>query len=276
VRSRLSDPVAIVATLLALDALAVLVTYSRVPPEELYNVSRSGIGGGLSRLLVLLCFPDALIAIGALAAVWHLLPPRVGRLAWIAVILCAVVAVPGVVDQDDLDARVVNVLPAAGTTLGFVLALRFSRPVSLGWGYAVIAAVLAALSVPWIFADLGFHVGLGIFRAGEPWHGEASVHLGYHHGLSGVLIVLSALLLLRLARRPVARGWLLLLLVYGAVNAAQDFWLEQVVKRGWTSREIPGALEPRASWIWLVMVVAGAVLIAADRAVTPGSPAPAR
>jgi hypothetical protein len=275
-RRRLSDPVAIVATLLVLDALAVFITYSRVPPEELYNVSRSGVGGGLSRVLVLLCFPDALIAIGAIAAVWHLLPPRLRPVAWTAVALCAVVAVPGVVDQDELDARLVNAVPAAGTLLAFGVALRYSRPVQLPTWYAVVGVALAVLSIPWIFAELGFHVGLGVFRTGEIWHGHASVHLGYHHGLAGVFMVAAALLLLRLARRPVARAWLLLLAVYGAVNAAQDFWLEQVVKRGWTSHEIPGALEPRASWIWLVMLLAGAVLIVADRAAVPGPPAPAR
>jgi hypothetical protein len=254
----------------------VLVTYSRIPREELYNVSRSGIGGGLSRVLVLLCFPYALLAIGALAAAWHLLPPRLRPLGWIAIALCAVVAVPGVVDQDDLDARVVNVVPAAGTILAFALALRYSRPVTLTRAYAVVAVVLAVLSIPWLFADIGFHVGLGIFRAGEDFQGEPSVHLGWHHGLGGAIIAFSSLLLLRLARKPVARGWLLLLLVYGAVNCAQDFWLEQVVKRGWTSHEIPGALEPKPSWIWLVMLLAGAALIAADRAARPGPPVAAR
>jgi len=37
------------------------------------------------------------------------------------------------------------------------------------------------------------------------------------------------------------------------VNAAQDFWLEQVVKRGWVDWEIPSALRPSGSWIWLVI-----------------------
>jgi hypothetical protein len=44
------------------------------------------------------------------------------------------------------------------------------------------------------------------------------------------------------------------MLAYGAVNCAQDFWHEQVVKRGWTDVGIPSALLPGASPIWLVIV----------------------
>ena len=37
------------------------------------------------------------------------------------------------------------------------------------------------------------------------------------------------------------------MLAYGSVNLAQDFWLEQVVKRGWTDEAIPSALRPDAN-----------------------------
>ena len=40
-----------------------MVTYSRIRPEELYHVSRSGLAGGLGRALVFLNFPAALAAI---------------------------------------------------------------------------------------------------------------------------------------------------------------------------------------------------------------------
>ena len=49
--------------------VATLVTYSRLPPEQLYNVDESGdLAGGLARTLVVLNYPHALAAI-ALAAV---------------------------------------------------------------------------------------------------------------------------------------------------------------------------------------------------------------
>jgi len=266
---RTVDAVALVAGLLALDALAILVTYSRIDPEQLYHVSGTGLHGGLSRVLVALDWPDALIAVAALGAVWHRLPARVRPLGWVAVVLCAVVAVPGVVKQSDLDARWVNVLPALGTLLSLGLALRFRGRVPLAPATVVAVPILLLLSIPWLGAELGYHVGLGIFRTGESWHGEPSVHLGFHHGWAGALIVISALLLLPLAERRLARGWLWLLLVYGAVNCAQDFWYEQVVKRDWTSRSIPGALEPRLHWIWAVMLALGAALIMRDRRTHP-------
>ena len=264
-RRRTVDPVALVAGLLVLDALAILVTYSRVDPDELYHVSRSGLGGGLSRLLVGLNWPDALIATGTLGAVWHRLPAGRRPLAGLALALCAVVAVPGVVRQADLDARPINVVAAAGTVLAFALALRYRERAPVLRATLVAVPVLLVLSIPWLGAALGFHTGLGVFRAGEVWRGEPSVHLGFHHGWAGFLVLTSALVLLPLARARIARAWLWLLLVYGAVNLAQDFWFEQVVKRGWTTRSIPSAIVPRAHWIWLVMLALGATAIVLDR-----------
>ena len=43
--------------------LAVLVTYSRIDTDELYNVSRGGLGGGLGRSVVLLYFPIAFVGV---------------------------------------------------------------------------------------------------------------------------------------------------------------------------------------------------------------------
>ncbi|MGH3104729.1 MAG: hypothetical protein ACRDN6_11610, partial [Gaiellaceae bacterium] len=56
--------------------------------------------------------------------------------------------------------------------------------------------------------------------------------------------------------------YLALMLAYGAANAAQDFWLEQVVKRGWTERGIPSVLNPKLSLGWAVIVAAA---VAIDR-----------
>src|ERR671935_693465 len=49
--------------LLAASGAAVLVTYSRVPADELYHVTGSGLAGGASRALVYANFPVALVAI---------------------------------------------------------------------------------------------------------------------------------------------------------------------------------------------------------------------
>ena len=86
---------------------AVLVTYARLQAAELYNVDEAGdLAAGLGHTLVVLNYPLALGGI-ALAAVAG--GPR--PLVWAAILLCAVTAVPGVVDQDDLDARWINASP---------------------------------------------------------------------------------------------------------------------------------------------------------------------
>jgi hypothetical protein len=59
--------------------------------------------------------------------------------------------------------------------------------------------------------------------------------------------------------RLVGTSYLGTMLAYGAVNLVQDFWQEQVVKRGWTDTRIPSALVPGIRPIWLV-VLALAVL----------------
>jgi len=73
----------------------------------------------------------------------------------------------------------------------------------------------------------------------------------------GALLFLSALLLSRV-RLQTPRGDRLLAVLVGALGAhglvvaAQDFWGEQVVKRGWLDWKIPEAIRPSGSWIWLV------------------------
>jgi hypothetical protein len=97
--------------LFALVALAILTTYSRLPPASLYHTSAGGLEGGASRALVFAGFPVALVAV---PLAWI----SVARLrTWLAVatgllctVLCATVGFPGVIDQADLDARPVNAL----------------------------------------------------------------------------------------------------------------------------------------------------------------------
>jgi hypothetical protein len=63
-----------------------------------------------------------------------------------------------------------------------------------------------------------------------------------------------------------------LMLVYGAVNVVEDGWYEQVVKRGWTSADIPSALMPGANVIWGLIVVTAATVYGLGFA-RPGQPA---
>ena len=149
------------------------------------------------------------------------------------------------------------------------------------------AAVVVLLSLPWVAAELGFHLPGDVFLGEELYLEEdgrrfAAVHLGHHHGGDGAVLVLTALLLSRVRLRPgslrlVVAGYLGMMLAYGAVNLAQDLWHEQVVKRGWTDVDIPSALLPGPRPIWLVIVVlavvAAVVLLREDdgRVVEPAS-----
>ena len=115
---------------------------------------------------------------------------------------------------------------------------------------------------------LGWIFQTGAIRP-EPGAGysHAAVHHGHHHGMDGFLLAASALLLSRLVgsvRRPLLRTltavYLALMLVYGLTNQAQDLWTEQVVKRGWTSWEIPNVLHPSLSAAWAAMIGCAVVI----------------
>jgi len=156
----------------------------------------------------------------------------------------------------------------------------------------VVAVAAVALALPWIGADLGLSFDrvpvLGsLYQTGElraqpgvprlpltwdePWQLgrralHTAVHDGHHHGMDGALLVLSVLLVSRLL--PSVRGrlrgllgaYLALMLCYGAGNLANDFWLEQVVKRGWTEWGIPNVTTPKVSIAWGVIVLSAAAL----------------
>ena len=107
--------------------LAIVVTYARLEPADLYHVSREGLSGGLSRALVEVNFPIALAAIALVLVALAVLPARAWWIAGPAIALCAVTAWPGVVDQDDLDARWVNAVPAVGVALALGLTVAATR-----------------------------------------------------------------------------------------------------------------------------------------------------
>jgi hypothetical protein len=48
-----------------------------------------------------------------------------------------------------------------------------------------------------------------------------------------------------------------------------DLWIEQVVKRGWTSWQVPDVLVPSLSLAWAAMLVAAAAIYAAFLAPRP-------
>ncbi len=285
-------------------------TYALVSPAETYHVSHEGIAGGASRALT---FSNFSLSFGALAilgvVVARLLggpaddrrrqSPIILGLAAVALLFCLVTALPGVVDQGDLDAKPINAVPAAGVLL--ILGLTVYAWRTRGTGdpavrsrgdsvRLVVIGVLAVVSLPWILANLGVYVGdiplLGwIFYSKQIPAGETirAVHLGHLHGLDGAMLAIAALILGRELGR-IRLGWLrgvpswyfALMLVYGLVNFANDAWLEQVVKRGWTDRRIPNMLRPDLTLDWgilLVCVVAIRFLIFRTSTTENASPA---
>jgi hypothetical protein len=274
--------VALVWMLFAVVTAEVVVTYGRIPARELYHVSGSGLEGGLSRALVFVNFPVALVALAVLGLIYTQLPGRSYRaVAILAGVLSAAVFWPGIVSQADLDARPVNAVAAIGVLLALVLIGVVARMGGLSssswhradWVRAALAIALLVAALPWLAADLGLYSNgvplLGkLFQSGQflperpglPKFAPA-VHHGHHHGMDGVLLVWTALLLSRqVARRAALAAYLSLMFCYGVGNFANDFWLEQVVKRGWTSWEIPSVTEPRVSIAWSLIVIAAVSL----------------
>jgi hypothetical protein len=259
-------------------ALAVLVTYARLPPSELYNVSEDGLDGGLGRALVFLNFPVALAAVPFALLAAAILRHRAASVAALLVVASAAL-VPFVVDQGDLDAKPANALPAAGVALALLLTLAAARrrgvrpartrlrgdPLRI-----LLAALLLVVAVPWVFAELGFYAPDPVL-ADEPSPDEplAAVHLGHHHGTDGVLLALAALALSRVPPRlprsllaSAASGCLAAMLVYGVGNAVQDAWLEQVVKRGTTEHGIPSIVKPEPLEAAVLLLAAAVVELA--------------
>jgi hypothetical protein len=121
-------------------AIGVWATYARLPAAELYNVTGTGVGAGAARTLVFLNWPVAIAAVAmAVVAADRILAgpasPRVRRAPAAAVaatiVLCSTIALPGVLDPNDLDAQPANIPAALGVlvALGITLAaLRLRGP----------------------------------------------------------------------------------------------------------------------------------------------------
>jgi hypothetical protein len=98
--------------------------------------------------------------------------------------------------------------------------------------------------------------------------------------MNGVLLALAALVLSRALTsirsgwlRQALAGYLALLLAYGLGNALQDFWLEQIVKRGLTSFQLPMVLNLGLNWGWaaVLLVAVGVYAFAFRRLAQLGS-----
>jgi hypothetical protein len=273
----------------------VFVTYARLPASDFYNVTGTGVWSGAARLLVLAGWPISLAAIALLAvATDRLLAAALHRgarravtaTAIAATVLCATIAVPGVIKQSDLDAKPINLLAGAGVLMALGLTLFAVRRTGVGLMaergrgdrialWIAIVYILAAL--PWIFANLGFYVGdvpglHAVFMSKkvlpEPGHPHLhAVHLGNHEGIDGWLLAVTALLLrpvlawMRPTRlRAVLGGYLALLLAYGVMVSANDGWNEQIVKRGWTSHGLPSVLSPALNYGTAILIVAAVIV----------------
>jgi hypothetical protein len=246
------------------------VTYSRLPPDSLYNVDQSGdLAGGLGRTLVLLNFPLALAAVALAASAGG---PRL--LVWAAIALSAVTVLPGVVDQGDLDARWINVVPALGVVLALALTVAAVRRTGAAFVQhargdrlrVVLGVLLLLLALPWLAAETGFYLPGDIFMGEEipavRDEGLAAVHLGFHHGTAGVLLALAALALSRAAKVRALAAYLSLMLAYGLGNAFQDGWNEQLWKRGTVDHHIASVLRPELSLGWLTILAGAAAIYA--------------
>ena len=276
----------VVWVLFGLATVAVFETYWRIPPGELWKVHNSGFVGGIGRAFVFVGFSPAVAAFGVLPIVADRLEDRrADLLAVLAGALCATVAF--VQTPSHLDPKWSNTWPVVGVGLAVALtawAAARGRPERVRTSRAgdrarlVLGAVVLFFAAPYIAAELGFHLDgvplLGwIFQTGklapEPGAGyvHATVHYGHHHGLDGLLLAATALLLSRLlggirrpGLRPLTAALLALMLVYALTNMVNDLWIEQIVKRGWTGWQVPDVLFPKFSLAWAAMLVAAAAI----------------
>jgi hypothetical protein len=283
VAKRMPPEVAAIWAIFAAVALADAITYARVPPHDLYHVSGHGLGAGLGRALVFVNFPTGLAAVATLPTSIDRGASRV--LAVVSLVLCALVVWPSVVSQADLDAKWINALPAIGVAIAVALSLGRLEPwrrLPLDRLRAAFVALYVLAAVPWIAAVLGFGLA-GVPVLGSIWQTtelrhqpgvrglHPAVHHGEHHGLQGLLLATAAILLFRVPVRSarleaVRRVYLSLLVVYAVANSAQDFWLEQAVKRGWTRHQLPSMLRPELRPAWAVLVAAAALVALVARA----------
>ena len=130
----------------------------------------------------------------------------------------------------------------------------------------VLAVALLVVALPWLAADAGFYFPGDVFMGEEVPavrdEGLAAVHVGFHHGMGGVVLALVALLLSRAPGARLLRAYLSLMLAYGLANALQDAWNEQLWKREWVDWHAPSVIRPDVTAGWLVILLATTAIYA--------------
>jgi hypothetical protein len=120
--------------------------------------------------------------------------------------------------------------------------------------------------LPWLAADVGSYFPGDVFLGEEVPavrdEGLAAVHVGFHHGMGGVVLALVALLLSRPPATRLLRAYLSLMLAYGLANALQDAWNEQLWKRDWVDWHAPSVIRPDLTAGWLAIVLAATTIYA--------------
>jgi hypothetical protein len=293
------DEVSIALAVYAAVAVAIVATYSRLPSWRFYNVSGSGLNLGLGRMVVFLGYSTSLAAIALLTVSCDRLLAAatstrqrlvIGAVGLLALTLCLTIAIPGVVDQTNLDVKLANLPAALGVALVVLLTLAARklptpstsprrRQTGDAWRVALVA-ILALVAIPYLLADVGIYTGdvpilRSLFLSRQPYPEPGhpllvAVHLGHHEGMDGLLLVIVALLLSRVCPnlrsatlRRILGPYLSLLLIYGTWVEAGDAWHEQIIKRGLTHTPLPDVLHPSPSAAWAVLLTISAALYAA-------------
>jgi hypothetical protein len=285
--------------LVAAEAAAVLVVYWRTPIAELYHVTQGGPGEGVRRMLSFAGYPSALVAAAIALVVADRLPARATGAAGLASLALGASALwAGSSDEADVDAKPVSVAALTGLAIAVALTVLLVRAQGLerlrrlpgDRGRAAAGLLVLVLSLPWLAALLGvsldrvpllgwvFITDANVTQPGNPTPFPA-VHDGHHHGLDGATLVWAALILSRELNRFRSSGprtatcaLLAFFFAYGSWNLSQDFWLEQVVKRGATTVELPYVIAPAATPAWGLVVLLGVAVFVALRREHPRAP----
>ena len=102
----------------------------------------------------------------------------------------------------------------------------------------VLAVGLLVVALPWLAAEIGFYFPGDLFMGEEipavRDEGLAAVHVGFHHGMGGVVLALIALLLSACPAGAALRGLPVAACSRTASRTrSRTRWNEQLWKRGW-------------------------------------------
>lgn len=290
-KSRCGVPAEIVALwlLFAGVCVEVLVAYTKTKPGELIGVPRTGLSVAVTDAIGFLAFPTGLIAVGVAIAIGNRLR---GATAWIAAACAVAVAVafiaPGIAESEEVE--VVLNFPRVVAAVGVITLMALTFHAATADGIArfspsrrgdfvrvAIAGTIVFGALPWFAADLTLSLDRvpGLSRVfltdvlrSEPGRAglNPAVHDGHHHGMDGALLALAAIAFSRLIgglrrwRRVALAAVAGFLFAYGSANALQDFWLEQVVKRGASNFLFPKMMAPSLGVPFMLIVAAATLL----------------